>query len=215
MRELLLEVAKYILENQNAYIGEIRTHLSICFITLFVSCAIGIPVGALSAKRQNFSNAAINLFNSLRMIPSLAILMAMIPLLGIGFRPALIALSLHAIPVIIINTYAGFKNISPVILESASGMGLSETEILTKIEFPLALPLIAAGIRTSMVDIVASATLAAYIGAGGLGVFIVSGLSFMNFTIMMTGGLSIAVIAVIIDVVLGVAQKKLIWYQNL
>jgi osmoprotectant transport system permease protein len=213
MFETLKEVGEYITANRDAYVTAVWTHLSMSFFVLLVSCAIGIGLGVVSAKKQSLSNGIVSLFNTLKMIPSLAIMLAIMPILGTGFWPAFLALSLHAIPVVLINTYSGFKNISSAILEIAEGLGLSRWEILIKIETPLALPLIFTGIRTGMVDILASATLVAYIGAGGLGVFIISGLSFMNFTIMMTGALSIAVLVIAIDIVLAILQKKLIWYQ--
>jgi osmoprotectant transport system permease protein len=178
------------------------------------SCVLGVSSGVVCAKREKISGTVINFFSALKMIPSLALLMLMLPILGTGFRPAFIALSLHAIPVILISTYTGFMNISPAIIESAQGMGLSGREILIRIEFPLALPIIFNGIRTGMVDIIASAALIAYIGAGGLGEYIVSGLSFMDYTIMLTGGLTIALLAILADIVLFLLQKKMIWYQN-
>jgi len=214
MFETFEEVAGYIAANSDAYAAAVKTHLSMSFLALLASCVIGIGLGILSAKKQSVSGTIVNLFSMLKMIPSLAVMLVIMPVLGTGFRPAFLALLLHAIPVILINAYSGFRSISPAILESAEGLGLRRWEILVKIEMPLAMPLIFTGIRTSMVDILASATLAAYIGAGGLGVFIISGLSFMNFTIMMTGALSIAVLVVAIDIVLAVFQKKMIWYEN-
>ena len=211
MFESLTEVGEYIAANRGAYLSAVRTHLSMSLLVLLVSCLICIGLGIVSAKKQSVSNGIISLFNTLKMIPSLAVMLAILPILGTGFWPAFLALSLHAIPVILINTYSGFKNISPAILESAEGLGLSRREILMKIEIPLAMPLIFTGIRTGMVEILASATLVAYIGAGGLGVFIISGLSFMNFTIMMTGALSIAILVVAADIVLAIFQKKFIW----
>ena len=109
-----------------------------------------------------------NTVNSIRVIPSLAILVIMLPLIGTGFWPALVALTVLACPPILINTFLGFRGIDPAILESATGMGMSQKAVLRKIEVPLAMPLMITGAKTSSVEVLASASLAAFIGGGGL-----------------------------------------------
>jgi osmoprotectant transport system permease protein len=211
MVELLWEVKMYIAENPDAYLAAVRTHVFMCFSVLLTSSAAGIVLGAASAKNDALSVWIVNIFGTLRMIPSLALLIAMLPILGTGFVPGFIVLLLHSVSIVLINSYSGFKSVPPPVLESAEGMGLSRREILFRIEFPLAMPLIFTGIRTSAVDIISSGTLVAYIGAGGLGEFIVSGLSFMDFTIMMTGALSVAFLAVTTDIILSFVQKEFVW----
>jgi osmoprotectant transport system permease protein len=211
MVDLLWEVKMYIAENPDAYLAAVRTHVFMCFSVLVTSSAVGIVLGAVSAKYDALSVWTVNTFGALRMIPSLALLIAMLPILGTGFVPGFIALLFHAVPIVLINSYSGFKSVPPPVLESAEGMGLNRREILFRIEFPLAMPLIFTGIRTSAVDIISSGTLVAYIGGGGLGEFIISGLSFMDFTIMMAGALSVALLAVTADIVLSFIQKKFVW----
>jgi osmoprotectant transport system permease protein len=110
-------------------------------------------------------------------VPSLAIMAAMLPFIGVGFRPALIALTILAIPPILINTQAGFTNVEPAVLEAARGMGLNRLQVILRVQLPLALPLMIAGVRTASVEVLASATIGAVIGAGGLGEYIFAGLS--------------------------------------
>ena len=129
--------------------------------------------------------------NSLRVIPSLAILVIILPVFGTGFLPALVALTILACPPILINTYLGFRGIDPAVIEAARGMGMDERQILRKVEIPLAMPLVIAGSKTA-VEVVASATLAAFIGGGGLGTFIVNGLGMYNFPMLLVGAVPVA-----------------------
>ncbi|WP_312884182.1 ABC transporter permease [Clostridium psychrophilum] len=126
-----------------------------------------MPLGILCYKCTKVSQPIMNLFNFFRIIPSLAVLVLVMPIIGTGFFPALLALVILAIPPILINTYLGINNIDGSI-ESAKGMGMDYKRMLRTIEIPLAMPLIITGVRTSAVEVIASATLASYIGAGGL-----------------------------------------------
>lgn len=155
-----------------------------------------------------------NFFNFLRIIPSLAILVLALPILGTGFTPALVALILLAVPPILINTYLGFKNIGPSIIESAEGMGMGYRELLFKIQLPLAMPLIITGVRTSSVEVIASATLASYIGTGGLGDFIFTGLSMNDYTMLLVGGISVAILSIIAEIILFFLQQGITRYQR-
>ena len=121
------------------------------------------------------------LANVLRTIPSLALLVVMLPLLGTGFLPAVVALTLYGLPAILLNTYTGLREVDPDIVEAARGQGLSDRQIMRRIEIPLALPVIFAGIRTAAVQIVSAATLAAFIGGGGLGELITAGMGTFDF----------------------------------
>jgi osmoprotectant transport system permease protein len=125
----------------------------------------------------------------------------MLPIIGVGYRPALIALTILAFPPILLNTQAGFQSVNPSVVEAARGMGLGRTQLLWSIQIPLALPIILAGIRTAAVEVMASATLGAIIGAGGLGEYIFSGLSLgSSYThLMVIGALPIALLALMAD----------------
>lgn len=212
MVKLFTGIVDYIGTHQQEYVDALKTHLFFFITVLLLNMAIGITCGVIIAKKDKFSSLIINIFSFLKMIPSLALLLLFIPIIGIGFLPAFIALTLHALPTILINTYAGFRQIDVFILESAKAMGMSRREILFKVEFPLAMPLIFTGIRTSSVDIIATTTIAAYIGAGGLGQFVIMGLVFMNSSVMMAGSLTIAAIVLIIDLILYFFQRRFTRY---
>jgi osmoprotectant transport system permease protein len=214
MSNLFTEVIQYINSHYDTYILAVKTHILIFISVLGISILTGIPLGIISSKKPVLSAAVINFFSILKMIPSLALLLILIPVLGTGFVPALIALFLHALPTILISTYTGFKEISPAVLESAAAMGMTKSEILGKVEFPLALPLIFTGLRTASVDIIATTTVAAYIGAGGLGQFIIVGLTTMNSGTMLAGSLTVAFISLVVDMSFHILQKSLIRYQK-
>lgn len=208
MIDLIGGVCRYIASHPERYTLAFQMHLAICAATILISLLIGVPAGIYCAKRPKVSAWLMHIFNFLKIIPSLAVLIAVMPILGVGFYPALLALTLHAAPTILINTYIGFKNLDPFVIESARGMGLSNAETLFKVELPLAVPLILTGLRTCTVDVVASATLAAYIGAGGLGDFVVMGMGDLDVTVMMVGSASIAVVSVALDLILSCLQKR-------
>lgn len=179
-----------------------------------VSGVLGITLGIISAKLERTSQYIMSLMNGLRVIPSLAILILVLPFMGTGFVPALTALVILAFPPIIINTYLGFTGVDPAILESANGMGMNAQQRLWRVEFPLALPLILTGIRTSAVEVVASATLAAFIGGGGLGEFIINGLSMYNFAMLMVGAIPVALLAISSELILAAIEKVVTRYQR-
>src|SRR4028119_2383633 len=157
------------------FIENFILHIEYLVLATLLGILIAIPVAILVNRSPTASNIAINIGNIGRAIPSLAVLVLMFPLLGLGFDSALFALTLVAIPPILINGVVGLRQVSPQILDSAKGMGLSGRQVLAGIQVPIAAPIIFAGIRTSAVQVVASATLATFIGGGALGDYIVEG----------------------------------------
>jgi osmoprotectant transport system permease protein len=141
-------------------------------------------------------------------------LVIILPLMGTGFGPAAVALTILACPPILINTFLGFRGIDPAIMEAAAGMGMSPGQILRKIELPLAMPLLLAGVRTAAVEVIASATLAAFIGGGGLGTFIINGLGMYNFSMLLVGAVPVAVLAICTEVVLAGIERLFTKYQR-
>ena len=208
------EVLDYLLKHIDKYYEAVRIHIYISGAAILISIIIAVPLGILCAKYTVASQPIMNLFNFFRVIPSLAILVLVMPILGTGFLPALVALVVLAIPPILINTYLGMKNIDVSVLESAKGMGMDYKKMLLKIEIPLALPLIITGVRTSAVEVIASATLASYIGAGGLGDFIFTGLGMNDFRILIVGGVSVALLSVIAEMLLFMLQQNITKYQR-
>ncbi|MDR0639833.1 MAG: ABC transporter permease subunit [Spirochaetaceae bacterium] len=142
------------------------------------------------------------------MIPSLAILFLCLPLLGTGFKPSVTALTFLALPPILMNTAVSFASVPAATLEAAAAMGMTAVQIFCKVKAPLALPLVLAGFKTAAVEVVASATLAAYIGGGGLGVIIFTGLGLMRTELLVIGGASVAALSVLIDFLLSGLEKK-------
>ena len=175
-------------------------HVVLSALALLAAVAIALPV-ALTARNTPLGTAiAINIGNIGRAVPSLAILALALPLLGLGFAPSLLALIALAIPPILINASTGLQEVSKEIMDAARGMGLSEGQILTRIQIPIAAPVIFAGIRTSAVQVVASATLATFIGGEGLGNLIVEGFQADDTAILLAGALSVAALAIVTEI---------------
>jgi osmoprotectant transport system permease protein len=204
----------YIQEHAEKFIDAIQVHLTLSFIALLVGMAICIPLGVVCAKNMKISSFIMNIFNSLRVIPSLAILVIVLPIMGTGFYPSLIALSVLACPPILINTFIGFREIDKSVIEVATGMGMDNKQILKKIEFPLALPLIITGCRSAAVEVVASATLASFIGGGGLGEFIINGLGMYNISLLLVGAIPVALLAISSEVTFSMLEKLITRYQK-
>ena len=194
---LLLKTWEYFLANQADFWVKTATYLRLSVLALLVGVSVGILLGVLTSQSVRVSTVAANGIAALRAIPSLAIMAVMIPLIGIGFWPALIALTILAIPPVLINTQAGFAAVDPAILEAARGMGMSRSQVSARVQFPLALPVIIAGVRTAAVEVLASATIGSIIGAGGLGEYIFSGLSLgpSYIHLMLVGAITVALLA--------------------
>ena len=182
------------------FIENLIIHIEYTVLATLLGLLIALPVAVLVNRSDAASTLAINIGNVGRAVPSLAVLVLMFPAFGLGFDSALFALTLLAIPPILINAVVGLRQVSAQILDSAKGMGLSGRQVLTGIQIPIAAPIIFAGIRTSAVQVVASATLATFIGGGGLGDYIVEGFQRNDTAISLAGALSVAVLAVITEI---------------
>ena len=183
------------------------THIELSVAALLIAIAIALPV-ALAVRNTPLGAAlAVNVGNIGRAVPSLAILALCQPFLGFGFDTALVALTALAIPPILINASTGLREVSRDVIDAARGMGLSGRQVLTGIQMPIAAPVIFAGVRTSAVQVVASATLATFIGGGGLGDLIVEGTQRNDTAILLAGSLSVAVLAIITEVGFGALER--------
>jgi osmoprotectant transport system permease protein len=207
--ELLSEAFFYALERQDELWDAFARHILLVATALGISVALCVPLGVWTSRSRFASVTFINLFNTLRVIPSLAILFLALPYFGLSFQSAAIALTILALPPVLINTDAAFRNINPAIREAAFGMGMSPFDVFRRIEVPLALPVVLAGIRTSTVEVIASATLAAFIGAGGLGDFIVLGSQLSDEAILLVGAVPVAILAVVAEVGMSSLQKAI------
>ncbi|HEX5150861.1 MAG TPA: ABC transporter permease/substrate-binding protein [Parafilimonas sp.] len=197
----------FIVQQRGKLLDQTIAHVGLTFISLLFAVLIGLPLGIFIARRQKAAAIVLNIAGVLQTIPSIALLGFMIPLLGIGPLPAITALFLYALLPIIRNAYTGIKEVNPSITEAATAMGFSKWQTLTKVELPLAFPVILAGIRTATVINVGVATLAAYIAAGGLGEFIFGGISLNNTNMILAGAIPAALLAIVFDFLLSRLQK--------
>jgi osmoprotectant transport system permease protein len=183
------------------------THVELSVISLLIAIAISIPVAVAVRNTPLGAAIAINTGNVGRAVPSIAILALALPFLGYGFAPSLLALTLLAIPPILINASTGVREVNREVIDAARGMGLSEAQILSRIQLPIAAPVIFAGIRTSAVQVVASATLATFIGGGGLGELIVEGLQRADTPVLLAGSFTIALLAIATELIFGGLER--------
>ncbi len=189
-------------ERKGQLVGALLEHMQISFIALFFAVIISIPLGVYLTKKKKAAEVMLGIASVLQTIPSLALLGILIPLLGIGKVPAIIALVAYALLPILRNTYTGIKEVDPSLIEAARAMGMNARRRLIKVEMPLAMPVIMAGIRTAMVLIVGTATLAALIGAGGLGDIILLGIDRNDTNLILLGAIPAAVLAILFDFLL-------------
>ncbi len=199
----------FILDPKNDFLGQTIEYLKLCGISIGAAIVIGVVLGALVTRNAFLAFIAVNLSGLMRAIPIIAVLIVFVPIFGIGFLPAIIALIVLGIPPILLNTYTGIRGIDPATIDAAKGMGMTSWQIATRIQTPLVTPLVAAGIRTSAVQIVATATLAAFIGAGGYGDYIVDGLNVFNYTELIVGAVSVAILAILVEVFMSWLQSVL------
>jgi osmoprotectant transport system permease protein len=193
---LLLQTWDYFLAHQADFWARTAAYLRLSVVALLIGVSLGIVLGIVTSQNARASAISANGIGVLRAIPSMAIMAAMLPLIGIGFWPALIALTILAVPPVLINTQAGFATVDPAITEAARGMGMSRSHVIAQVQLPLALPIILAGVRTAAVEVLASATIGSIIGAGGLGEYIFSGLSLgpSYMHLMLVGAITVALL---------------------
>lgn len=206
---MLKEISQYFAENSADYWKYVFQHLALSGQALLLALLIGLPLGYISYKNKKIQQLATLLMQGLRVIPSLGVLFILIPIIGVGQIPALIALVILAIPPILLNTIVGFNEVSETLIETGQGLGMTEKQLLQKVTFPLALPHILNGTKLALVEIIASATLATYIGAGGLGTLIFTGLGLYRYDLLLIGGASVAALSFISMISLDLAIRWL------
>lgn len=204
-----MDYINFIMNSQNDYWGQTIQYLKLCGVSIALAIVIGVILGAAVSRNPFLSFIAVNLSGLLRAIPIIAVLIAFVPHFGLGFEPAVIALIILGIPPILLNTYTGIRGVDPAMIDAAKGMGMTTWQIATRIQAPLVTPLVAAGIRTSAVQIIATATLAAFIGADGWGDYIVEGINLFNYTELIVGAVSVAVLAIVVEVLMSWLQRTL------
>lgn len=207
------QMTDYLHSNSDTLISACLEHLSISIISLVVAVIIGVPAGFLCVRYKRSQKFIISLFQVLRVIPSLAVLLLLIPIMGTGVRPAMTALIILAIPPILMNTVAGLEEVPEFMLETAAGCGMTGHQTWQRVRFPLALPMILTGIKTAFIEIIASATLAAKIGAGGLGEIIFTGLGLYRIDLLFIGGIAVAVLSVAAGTLFSLLNRLMLQYK--
>lgn len=190
--------------------GQTLVHIRLSLTALAIAAGIGLLLGIVCAKVGRVTAFVVTTIGYLgRLVPDFAILVLIAAFWTLGDIPAIVALSLLGIPPIMVNTFTGIHEVDPGSLEASRGMGLTPLEILYRVELPLALPLIFAGLRTAAVQIVATAALAALVGAGGLGVIVLSGLANSQNDVLLAGAIPIAILALAAELIFGGAERLL------
>ena len=200
---------QFIADPSNDYLGHSVAYIRLSVTAILLAIVISVPLGVVVSRSFLASFIAINISGLMRAIPVLAFLAAAYPYLGFGFRPSLVALTILGIPPILLNTYTGIRGIDPASIDAARGMGMTTWQIITRIQTPLVLPIIAAGVRTSAVQIIATATLAAIIGGGGYGEYIYLGLRQFDIGALLAGSLPVTLLALLAELSLGWLQRIL------
>jgi osmoprotectant transport system permease protein len=177
-------------------------HLLLSFTSIFIALLISLPLGIIVSRNRKIADFVIGITAVFQTIPSLALFGFLIPIFGTGNVTAIIALTIYALLPILRNTYAGIVGVDEAVIEAGKGMGMTNQQILTKIELPLSLPFIMAGVRTATVLTVGVATLATFVGAGGLGELIYRGLASWNNQLVLAGAIPAALLAIFFDLIL-------------
>jgi osmoprotectant transport system permease protein len=206
---MLAEAWAYLLGHPAQFAKALGVHVGLSLAALALAAAIAVPAGVYLAHRRGTALAAVNAANVGRTLPSLAVLALAMPVLGTGFLPSLVALTLIALPPVLINTVVGLREISADVIDSARGMGMSKGDVLRRIELPLAVPVIFAGLRTAAVQVVSGAVLATFIGGGGLGDFITAGIAMMALPLMLVGAIPVTLLSIGADALFGALQRRL------
>jgi osmoprotectant transport system permease protein len=206
---LLGDAWQYIADDPSRFFDELSVHIRLSLSALVIAILIFVPLGVLASRLGRTGPPLVALVGVARVVPSLAVLFLLLPRFGTGFTPALIALTVLAGPPIVVNTDAGLRGVDAAVIESARGLGMNPLQVFGKVSFPLALPVVIAGIRTAAVEVIASATLAAFIGAGGLGIFILSGITLVDERLLLVGAIPVALLALTAEGLLGVTERWL------
>ena len=206
-----MQLIEFLSRNKEEFLTLLAQHLFLVGIAMGIAILIGVPLGILLTRRPRLGSPVLGLANIFQTIPSLALFGFLIPMPfigGIGARTAIVALVLYALLPIIRNTYAGIQGVDPAIREAGRGMGMTDRQLLFMVEMPLAFGVILAGIRVATVICVGIATIAAAIGAGGLGVFIFRGVAMVDNTLILAGALPAAIIALTADFLIGRLERR-------
>ncbi|OSC41517.1 ABC transporter permease [Mycobacterium decipiens] len=185
-------------------------HLEYTVVALAASALIAVPIGLLIGHTGRGTLVVVGAVNGLRALPTLGVLLLGVLLFGLGLGPPLVALMLLGIPSLLAGTYAGIGSVDPLVVDAARAMGMTESQVLLRVEVPNALPLMLGGLRSATLQVVATATVAAYASLGGLGVYLIDGIKERRFHIALVGALMVAALALLLDGLLALAVWALV-----
>jgi osmoprotectant transport system permease protein len=204
-----MEFLTYIMHNSDRVLRLTVEHLELVGVSIFAATAIGIPLGVAASRNAALKRWSLGFANVTQTVPSLALFGFLIPATGIGASTAVIALALYALLPILRNTCVGIAGVDRAVIEAALGMGMTRRQMLWQVELPLAMGVILAGLRVATVTSVGVATIAAAVGAGGLGTFIFQGLTMVNNNVILAGAVPAAILAVLADAGFGWIERRL------
>ncbi|MCA9880708.1 MAG: ABC transporter permease [Thermomicrobiales bacterium] len=206
---MLEQTWAYIVANQDRVQDALFVHIGLSAAALLLATLIFIPLGVVASRGGPVTTTVVGAVAAVRVIPSLAVILLLLPVFGLGWKPALVALTLLAGPPLVLNTDAGLRGVDPATLEAATGLGMTNRQRFWRVHVPLALPIIVAGLRTAAVEVIGSATLAAFVGAGGLGDFITSGITLMDERMLLTGAILVTLLALLTEVTVSLLERRI------
>lgn len=209
MIDLLLAAYEYLMSNLPTFFQLLHEHLILVFTAEFAAILLAVPVGILATRNETARNYGLLVGNIFHTIPPLAIIAIVFPIVGIGLKAGFIALFVYGLLPILINTITGIEEVDESLVKAAKGMGMTDRQILIQIQLPKAVPTIFAGIRTSTVINVGNAYLAFFIGAGGLGDWVITGITMFNTPQILAGAIPGALLAIFLDLSLSAIEKRL------
>lgn len=205
----LFKAWEFLLAHSDKFIELLRQHVLLVFTSVSLAIVVAVPLGVLATRNERAKGLILGVGNVAQTVPTLAIIALVFPLLGIGFLPAFVGLFAYAVLPILTNTITGIEDVDEGTVRAARGMGMTDGEILRKIQLPLAVPVIFAGIRTSTVINVGTAYLAFFIGGGGLGLWVISGINLYNMPQVLAGAIPGALLAISLDSLFALIEKIL------
>ena len=199
----------YLLSNSAEIFAKSMEHLFIASVSLFFGILVAVPIGILLTRSKTAAKIVMAIASVLQTVPSFALLALMIPIFGVGKKPAIVSLFIYSLLPILRNTYLGIAGVNENLIDAARGMGMTKSQILFKVQIPMATPVMMSGIRLSAVYVLAWTTLASYVGAGGLGDFIFNGLTNAIMPMVVWGTIPVTLMAIIVDFLFGILEEKL------
>jgi osmoprotectant transport system permease protein len=190
--------------------ARLADHLRYTVQAIVIAAVIAIPLGAVIGHTRRGGFLVVGSANGLRALPELGLLTLLVGFTGLGVLPLTITMVILAVPPLLAGTYAGVRNADAAVIDAARGMGMREREVLTKVELPIAVPLILGGLRTATLQVIATATIGAYIGLSGLGRFLIDGLALRDYTQMVAGAVLVAALALLVEGLLGGLQRTIV-----